>query len=283
MIEITTQKIYKGQKAETFSKKYIKNEFFKLEELIDKNEMHKFHLNKMPKYLCRYEDIIPYKENTIKISTQNKEINGSWINIPCKRNIIVTQGPLEQCIDDFWSMCFDYNINSIVMLCNEIEEGVKKCSKYWEIKNSKIYKVIKLEKKFENEIFLQKNITIQNLFTNNNKTFFHIQFKKWPDHQIPDSATLKMFENLFEFIDNYRGDAPPVIHCSAGIGRSGVFIALYLLYKEIIRQISTQNLISFNIFNLVRKLKESRIYMVENINQYQFIYNFIEDLLNEKN
>ena len=180
-------------------------------------------------------------------------------------------------------MCFDYNINLIVMLCNEIEEGVKKCSKYWEIKNSTIFKVINLEKKEDDEIFLEKKITIQNLSTNNCKTFFHIQYKKWPDHQTPISATLKIFEKLFHFIDNNRGNGPPVIHCSAGIGRSGVFISLYLLYTEIIRQISTQNLISFNIFNLVRKLKESRIYMVENINQYQFIYNFIEDLLIEKN
>lgn len=245
--------------------------------------MHKSHLNKLPKYLCRYEDTIPYKENTVKISTPNKEINGSWINIPNEKNMIVTQGPLEQCIDDFWSMCFDYNVNSIVMLCNIVEEGIKKCSKYWEIKNSKMFKVINLEIKNDNEIIMQRIISVQNLIKNNCKTFYHIQFKKWPDHQTPISTSVKIFENLFQFIDKNRGNAPAVIHCSAGIGRSGVFVALYLLYKEIIRQINTQDFICFNIFNLVRKLKESRIYMVENINQYQFIYDFIEDLLIEKN
>jgi protein-tyrosine phosphatase len=78
---------------------------------------------------------------------------------------------------------------------------------------------------------------------------------------------------------------PVVIHCSAGVGRSGVFLTLYFLYKEIMDCImdNSKDLIEFNIFNLVRKLKEMRMYSVENINQYNFLYYFISELLNEKN
>ena len=47
--------------------------------------------------------------------------------------------------------------------------------------------------------------------------------------------------------------------------------------------LNRQDIITFNIFNLVRKLKEMRRFSVENINQYNFIYLFINELLIEKN
>ena len=244
----------------------------------------------MSQKLCRYQEIFPYRYNTIQVpSSPNKQINGSWINIPYEKSFIATQGPPERCIDDFWFMCFDYNINTIIMLCNEIEEGEEKCSKYWDLKNSSNFKIINIEKKNNNEIFTTRKINIQNLKSNNNKTysnkiFSHIQFKKWPDQKSPNIVdVLHYFEKLFEFMDINKGNSPPVIHCSAGVGRTGTFLVLYLLYKEILRQISTQSMIIFNVFNLVRKLKEMRLYMVQTISQYEFIYTFIEELLNEKN
>ena len=76
-----------------------------------------------------------------------------------------------------------------------------------------------------------------------------------------------------------------MVHCSAGIGRTGVFLTLYAICQEIKNQIEkpSSDTIIFNVFNFVRKLKEMRLFSVENINQYNFIYNFIEEYLKEKN
>ena len=235
-------------------------------------------------HLCRYKDVLPYKDNIIKISNENQYINGSWINFPRKESFIATQGPKDSTIEDFWQMCFEFNINVIIMLCNEIEEGKEKCTSYWDIKMPKNFKTLNVNRIESNEIFVQRKIEILNIKYNYNKTFSHIQFKQWPDHNVPNLHNVLLnFVKMFNFLDNNKGKSPPVIHCSAGIGRTGVFICLYILYKEIVESIKSKQNIQFNIFNLVRKIKECRLYSVENINQYYFIYLFIEELLKEIN
>lgn len=285
LIEITTQKIKNGTGAQYFSKKYILNEFQKILELTDNDQTHKNNLNIMDKRLCRYQEIFPYKNNTVSISNKNKIINASWIHIPFEKSFIATQGPPESCIEDFWQMCFDYNVNVIVMLCRVEEDGKKKCSTYWDIKNSKDFNIVNIQYIEENDIFIKKEIIVQKFKEPSQKrSFSHIQFKQWPDHQTPNIENIfHIFENIFIFVKERKGKEPAVIHCSAGVGRTGVFLTLYILYKEIMEEIKSGEYIFVNIFNLVRKLKEFRHHLVENIMQYNFIYYFIEELLKEKN
>ena len=76
---------------------------------------------------------------------------------------IATQGPNDNTIEDFWQMCFDYNINVIIMLCKEFEDGKKKCSPYWDIKNPKNFKTLNINLIEQNQIFTIRKIEIQDL------------------------------------------------------------------------------------------------------------------------
>ena len=108
------------------------------------------------------------------------------------------------------------------------------------------------------------------------------------DHGIPEYSDGKVFE-VFREINNLadeynKGENPIVVHCSAGVGRTGTYISMYLLEKEIMKQINDKcKTIRINIFNLVRKIKEMRIYMVQTPIQYKFVYLFVEYLLKTKN
>jgi protein tyrosine phosphatase len=198
---------------------------------------------------------------------------------------IATQGPNDNTIEDFWQMCFQYGVNIIIMLCNVFEDNRKKCSEYWDIKTPKIFKVKNVNIIKNDDTFIEKEIEIQKIENNETRKFFHIQFKCWPDHQTPDpERAFHNFETLFKFVEEKKKKKSPiVIHCSAGIGRTGVFSAVQILYNEIMGKINTNQDIHFNIFNTVRKIKECRLYSVDNVNQYSFIYELIEELLKEKN
>lgn len=273
------------------SKKYIEKEYQKLVELTDNDQDHKNRLQYLEPQLCRYKEIYPYKDNIVQISNpqhnstneKTKFINGSWIDIPIKHTYIATQGPKDNTMDDFWQMCFDYNVNVIVMLCSVIENGKNKCSSYWNIETPIQFKTnFKVEE--QNNVFVIRKIEVTNLIDKETKTFDQIQFTDWPDHQTPNiDQAYHNFEVFFKFVEDKKGKGPVVIHCSAGIGRTGVFATVQILYKEIMSKIKNGQDIEFNIFNTVRKIKECRLYSVDNINQYKFIYQLIEELLKEKN
>ena len=254
-------------------------------------------LNLDPK-LCRYKDIYPYEYNKVSIKTfynDNEKINASWMHIFDINSFIATQGPNDSTIDDFWTMCFKFNVNSIIMLCQEIEDNKLKCSNYWKKDLvSDIFEIKECNILDSGKSIEEKTIVVVNKKDKNDtRTFRHIQFKEWPDHKIPDIQNyVPVFERLFKFADEGRKkkkkeeghEGHLLVHCSAGIGRTGVFLTLYGICHEIMQQIRNNNdFIIFSVFNFVRKLKEMRMFSVENINQYNFIYRFLKEYLDEKN
>ena len=294
LIDVTTQKIKRGEGASYLCRRNARNEFQRIINLTDKDPAHKESMLNIDQSLCRYKEIYPYKEDKLVLTTDyndHKYINASWMHIFELRSFIATQGPTDITIDDFWTMCFKYNVGRIIMLCKEVEDNKIKCSKYWD--KALISDIFEIKEctilPDGNDLIEEKIITIYNKKNNVTKTFPHIQFKAWPDHKIPNIQNyVPIFEKLFKFADDGRSkkeNIPKIlVHCSAGIGRTGVFLTLYTLCHEIQQQLKKKaDDIIFNVFNCVRKLKEMRMYSVENINQYNFIYRFLEEYLNEKN
>ena len=238
-------------------------------------------------HLDRYSDIKPYKHNTVKINTPSKYINASPINIENKTNLFIsTQGPKSETIEDFWTMVWECNSNVIVMLCKEFEGGRRKCETYWEAKMKKFEIII--DKKDSHYMYDIRTIKLINLSKKEERIVYQIHFNGWPDHGIPDTRDGKVFGVFIEInklVDQYNTEQKPIIvHCSAGVGRTGTFVSMYLLEKEIMKQINDKcTTIRINVFNLVRKIKEMRMYMVQTPIQYYFVYLFVKHLLDTKN
>ena len=287
----------KGQKNKGLDGQEINKEFTYLKNLIDFNDKYISRLLD-DNDLCRYANIRCYKDNYVKISSPHKEINASWIHFPFENSFISAQAPLLNTIDDFWTMCFDYNINIVIMLCNLEENGKEKCAEYWENKKRDIYDstAVPLESNFDikytteqiNDDIKIRNINIidKNKEKDNKKIIKQIHYGGWPDHQSLDIQDV--YGNIlfmFNLVDNEIGHSPIVVHCSAGVGRTGTFIALYNLYRDILNQIHDNNTkkITVNFMNLVRKLKEMRMHLVETEDQYNLIYKFVSKFLEDRN
>jgi protein tyrosine phosphatase len=278
------------KEAENFNydEDLVEEEYNKLEEYVDNDSEHEDHLHEGDPDLDRYSDIKSYKHNIISINTEKKYINASPINIINDKYFISTQGPKNETIEDLWTMVEEHKCNVIVMLCKNKERGKEKCACYWKEKNDKKYsiKVLKEDKKEEDDYFIRE-IQIINNNTKKEKIVHQIHFVGWPDHGVPDTSDKKIFDifnKIIELVDTYKGDGPIVTHCSAGVGRTGTFISMYFLEKEIRSQINNKvNEIKFSVFNLVRKLKEMRLYLVQTEIQYEFIYQYVEYLLKKFN
>ena len=265
----------------TYERKELTTNFYKLINLIN-DSAHKKELVSPSSIDDRYKNVLPYKYNTPKLSN-GKYINASFINIPNKETIIATQGPKLETINNFYQMIFDYDCNVIIMLCKWVENNKQKCYDYININNLNLKFIIeKIEDKIEEkDLLLVKKLYILNKETNKKKEVYHINFLDWKDHGVPNiKQSALLFERMVYLIEIKKNEKPFIVHCSAGVGRTGTFIAIYLLYMQIFHHpendINNNNIIEFNIFNLVRQIKEMRLKLIENDEQYIFVHEFIK-------
>ena len=184
-------------------------------------------------------------------------------------------------------MVYDYKSQVIVMLCKEYEGGRKKCENYWDIKMKNFY-IKRQEKDQEYDKYTIRIFILKKISNKEERKVVQIHYKYWPDHGIPDVRDKKVFENFCEInkkVDEFNDKKNPIIiHCSDGVGRTGTYVSMYLLEKEIDKQIKDKkDEIRINIFNLVRKMKEMRLYMVKTDTQYQFVYLFVKYLFETRN
>ena len=279
--------IKKGKRNKGFKKMNEKKSFEEYNNLLNFIELDKKHKLRLEKYNdnCRYKTVLPYKDNLVKLSNHNF-INASWIHIPYPYYFIATQGPLPHTIEDFWTMCYENKVSLIVMLCNLIEKEKEKCANYWKTINLNNFEILKLNDKRDKK---EKDIIIRTFEVFNKEKkgkliITQIHLTSWEDHCVLDVNDFNKIIKIINLIDEYKGKRNAVVHCSAGIGRTGTFICMYNIYHEILQQIyENSDDIIICIMNMVRKIKEMRMHSVENPQQYSSLFAFADYLLKNYN
>lgn len=225
----------------------------------------------------RHDDIVPYDHSRVILDTDKKStdyINASLISGYVRREAyIATQGPLPSTFNDFWRMIWQYETKAVVILGQRIENGIIKFPLYWPTANNVAVKYGKLTAKMKSfEKFVGYAVTSLQLYKKPSSgirelKLFH--FAAWNDRKVPNNT--EEILSFREAINRWRGDhkSPIVVHCSAGVGRTGAFIAI----DAIIENISRAQLI--DVYNYVNYMRTRRVCIVQTEDQFQFVYDAV--------
>ncbi|XP_061194965.1 receptor-type tyrosine-protein phosphatase gamma-like [Saccostrea echinata] len=202
-------------------------------------------------------------------------INANYIEGAHRNNeYIAAQGPKQNTLVDFWTMIWQENVSSIVMLTN-LQEGTKiKCTQYWPDVNKKIDYgpvSVKMTEEKEYAFYILRKMSVSH--NEKLRTVTQHHYTAWPDHGTPEPLYLVVFLDHVTRSGTIQNNFPTVVHCSAGIGRTGTYVALDAL-EEIGRKKKKVNVAEF-----VKKMRESRMNMVQTYEQYMTIYLALNEVI----
>ncbi|KAF6288892.1 protein tyrosine phosphatase receptor type H [Rhinolophus ferrumequinum] len=228
----------------------------------------------------RYRNVLPYDWSRVPLRPISGEPGSDYINASfmpglwSPREFIAAQGPLPQTVGDFWRLVWEQQSHTLVMLTNCTEFGRVKCEHYWPL-DAQPCTYGHLQVTLEGEKAME-NWTIRDLqlWHTQEQKILHVRqfhYVAWPDHGVPHSPDplLAFWKILRQWLDQTQGGGPPIVHCSAGVGRTGTLIALDVL----LRQLECEGFLSP--FSYVRKMRESRPLMVQTEAQYVFLHQCI--------
>ncbi|XP_068090800.1 tyrosine-protein phosphatase non-receptor type 2 [Hyperolius riggenbachi] len=180
----------------------------------------------------RYRDVNPYDHSRVKLqNVENDYINASLVVVEeAQRNYILTQGPLPNTCCHFWLMVWQQKSKAIVMLNRVIEKDAVKCAQYWPTPEDEVLLFesglcVKLVSENVKANYTVRVLQLQNINTAEHREISHFHYTTWPDFGVPESPA-SFLNFLFEVRNSGSLDpkyGPCVVHCSAGIGRSGTF------------------------------------------------------------
>ncbi|XP_023145284.1 receptor-type tyrosine-protein phosphatase O isoform X2 [Amphiprion ocellaris] len=223
----------------------------------------------------RYTNILPYDFSRVKLISMHNDEGSDYINanyIPGykhSREYIATQGPLPETRNDFWKMVLQQKSPIIVMLTQCNERRRVKCDHYWPFTDEPVmYGEISVEMMSESE---SPEWTIRKFrlgYADETQDVLHLNYTSWPDHGVP---TVNAIESILQFVHIVRQQAnrtkdPIIVHCSAGVGRTGTFMALDRLMQQIREHEFT------DILGMVSEMRSHRLSMVQTEEQYVFIH-----------
>lgn len=221
--------------------------------------------------LCRnrYSDVLA--NDTHRFVSKNIEyINADVYDQGVNRKYILSQGPIKQHMHDFLSMIVDSSTSTIVCLCNHKEGSKLKYDIYFDDTRELIFNQFRVK---VTTIIKKSHATIRILcITKNNIEYFvnHIHYPHWPDHGVP--VNVKYFFNMYSEIK--QDNRPLLVHCSAGIGRTGSFVVI----SELLELIKLGNY-DINVISTIVKIRKFRAKIVQNAEQLLFCYRIVIEYL----
>uniref|UniRef100_A0A4W6GBF8 Receptor-type tyrosine-protein phosphatase delta n=1 Tax=Lates calcarifer TaxID=8187 RepID=A0A4W6GBF8_LATCA len=228
------------------------------------------------KFKNRLVNIMPYE--TTRVSLQpirgvegSDYINASFIDgYRQQKAYIATQGPLAETTEDYWRMLWEHNSTIVVMLTKLREMGREKCHQYWPAERSARYQYFVVDPMAEYNMpqYILREFKVTDARDGQSRTVRQFQFTDWPEQGVPKSG-----EGFIDFIgqvhktkEQFGQDGPITVHCSAGVGRTGVFITLSI----VLERMRYEGVV--DIFQTVKMLRTQRPATVQTEDQYQFCY-----------
>ncbi|XP_036834664.1 receptor-type tyrosine-protein phosphatase C isoform X2 [Oncorhynchus mykiss] len=225
----------------------------------------------------RYVDILPYDYNRVQLTSGNGETGCDYINASFidgfkeSKKYIAAQGPKEETVGDFWRMVWEQQSSIIVMVTRCEESNRNKCAQYWPSpeREVEIFEgfVVKLNREEHCPDYIIRHLSLTNKREKSaEREVTHIQFTSWPDHGVPGEPhlLLKLRRRVNAFKNLFSG--PIVIHCSAGVGRTGTYMGIDAMMEGLEAEGRV------DIYGYVVKLRRQRCLMVQVEAQYILIH-----------